>query len=90
MKLRLLYSLSFFVFGMVLLNSCFTTKYNSEKTNTFVIYPAPPDTARIQYLTSFSSSNIVSREQSKFLKSILGEEKAKFISKPFGIEINNS
>jgi len=74
--------------GIMSLYSCSTSKHNSTKGNPLVIYPAPPDSARIQYLTSYSSSIDVTGNQRKIMKSILGEEKAKLISKPMGIEIN--
>ncbi len=87
-NLRLLFYTLILAGGIFYLNSCSTTKHRSSKRKTLVIYPAPPDTARIQYLTSFSSSVDITGKQSKILKSILGEEMAQFISKPFGIEIN--
>jgi hypothetical protein len=54
-----------------------------------IIYPSPPDTARIQFLTSFSSSERVSKKQSGFSKFISGESPAKPIKKPYGIALRN-
>ena len=54
-------------------------------TKALVIYPAPPDTARIQYLTSYSSSLDISGKRTSFQKTILGEDQVMHISKPYGI-----
>ncbi|HSO86724.1 MAG TPA: hypothetical protein VLQ91_09255 [Draconibacterium sp.] len=90
MNFRLIVFIFFFVTGIVFFNSCSTTKHNSKKGKTLVIYPAPPDTARIQYLTSYSSSTDVTGGQNKVMKTIFGEEGPKIISKPMGIEINKN
>ncbi len=54
-----------------------------------VIFPSPPDTARIQFLTSISSSEDISGKQSKLRKFIFGEEKPKVIVKPSGLYMNS-
>jgi DNA-binding beta-propeller fold protein YncE len=54
-----------------------------------VIYPAPPDTARIQYLTSFSSSLNTVGKRSSFARFILGEQVSKPIMKPYGVTVKN-
>ncbi len=61
----------------------FTSAKNIESEK--IIYPSPPDTARIQFLTSISSSEDISGKQSKFKKFIFGEEKPLQILKPFGV-----
>ncbi|VAW21058.1 NHL repeat domain protein [hydrothermal vent metagenome] len=86
MNFRLFLLTIFMVSGAYLFYSCSTVKTASTSKKALVIYPSPPDTARIQYLTSFSSSLDFSTKQSKFNKSVFGEDKPKVISKPFGIE----
>ncbi len=53
-----------------------------------VIYPSPPDTARIQYLTTISGSSDVTGNQSAFSKFVLGESSSKPIGKPYGIAVS--
>ena len=54
-----------------------------------VIYPSPPDTARIQFLTSISNSLDITGKRSAFGRFILGEFKELSIVKPYGITIHN-
>lgn len=78
----------FVLFGIILIfSSCkiFSPDKTGEKT--FVIFPAPPDTARIQFLTSISSSADIGKTQSAFSKFIIGEERPVSIAKPFGIDM---
>ncbi|NOZ45211.1 MAG: hypothetical protein GXO79_00360 [Chlorobi bacterium] len=60
----------------------------SKETPDLVIYPAPPDTARIQFLTSFSNSKDITGERSPFVKFILGEDESMPITKPYGVHIH--
>ncbi|MFH1321657.1 MAG: 6-bladed beta-propeller [Bacteroidota bacterium] len=69
--------------------SCSRHLNTLTKTNKIVIFPSPPDTAKIQFLTSISNSSDVVRKQSKFKKFVLGEETVKPINKPYGIFIRN-
>jgi len=55
-----------------------------------VIFPPPPDTARIQYLTSISTSEQVTGKRSKFATFILGETPSRDIIKPYGIAIHGT
>lgn len=50
-----------------------------------VIFPPPPDTTRIQFLTHFSSSKDLEGEAGGFRKFLLGEEDPKTLVKPYGI-----
>ena len=50
-----------------------------------VIYPAPPDTTRIQYLTSFSNSKDITSKRSAIQKTVLGDDLGIPIGKPYGI-----
>ncbi len=50
-----------------------------------VIYPAPPDTARIQYLTSFSNSLDITGKRSALKKTVEGDDPGIPVGKPYGI-----
>ncbi len=54
----------------------------------YIMYPAAPDTARIQYLVSFSGSDFLGK-RSKFSSFILGPEDVRKIGKPYGMAIRN-
>jgi DNA-binding beta-propeller fold protein YncE len=66
--------------------SCSASK-ETTKTTELIIYPAPPEKPRIQYLTSFSKSTDITGEQSEFMSSIVGEEAERSLNKPYGISI---
>ncbi len=67
--------------------SCSRHLSKPTTTDEIVIFPSPPDTARIQFLTSISNSLKITGNRSAFVKFILGEDKAKLIGKPYGIFI---
>jgi DNA-binding beta-propeller fold protein YncE len=48
-------------------------------------YPAPPDTARLQFLTSISNSSQITGRRSGFARFVLGELPSYDIVKPYGI-----
>jgi hypothetical protein len=74
------------VFGiMFLLTACTTQLRKADAEKPLKIYPAPPDTTRIQYLTSFSKSSDITGKRSAFMEYILGEEQDQNIIKPYGI-----
>jgi DNA-binding beta-propeller fold protein YncE len=74
----------------LILGSCASmNKIKSTGQTPAVIYPAPPDTARIQFLMSFSSSLNLTGRRSAFAKFIMGEPVPKPITKPYGIAIKN-
>lgn len=52
------------------------------------IFPPPPDTTRIQYLTRFSNSIDITGNRSSIMSYILGEEDSKPINKPYGLAIH--
>ncbi len=54
-----------------------------------IIYPSPPDTTRIQYLTSISTSDDVAKKRSSFTKFVVGENESQRIVKPYGLAIKN-
>lgn len=77
--------------GMILLSwSCTSLHKNVEYTDNVVIFPSPPDSARIQYLTSISTSLDITGEQSAFQRYVMGREEGKPIYKPYGISIRNN
>ncbi|MEN8250879.1 MAG: 6-bladed beta-propeller [Bacteroidota bacterium] len=69
--------------------SCSKNIYKSTLSTT-IFFPAPPDTARIQFLTSYNNSGDVRGAQSKFKSFIVGKEDPIFIEKPYGIAINDN
>ncbi|NOX64569.1 MAG: hypothetical protein GXO85_01930 [Chlorobi bacterium] len=75
----------FLILFLLLFTSCSTDV--TKQTSEVIIYPAPPDTARIQYLTKFSNSLDVTGKQSSFMEYVAGEEGGNPIIKPYGIKI---
>jgi len=55
--------------------------------DSLVIYPSPPDTARIQFLTRISSSHDVTGDRNPFSRLILGEDEDIAINKPYGVAV---
>ena len=72
-----------------MMGSCSRHISQTAIQKSYVVYPAPPDTARIQFLTSFSSSVNVDSKQSAISKYIFGESEVKPVKKPYGISIHN-
>ena len=70
-----------------LFSSCSRKTQPIGGAESLVIYPAPPDTTRIQYLTSFSSAQDVTGRQRSFAKFILGGGEDITINKPYGIAV---
>jgi DNA-binding beta-propeller fold protein YncE len=70
--------------------SCIRDLSQSKGYDDLVIYPSPPDTARIQYLTSVSISTDIKGKQSAFNKFIFGEDVPKPVIKPYGITTSGS
>jgi DNA-binding beta-propeller fold protein YncE len=74
-------------FLILLLFSCSGSKEITEPKE-LIIYPAPPEKPRIQYLTSISKSTDITGEQSDFMASVIGEEEVRSLNKPYGISIH--
>ena len=73
---------------LILLNACSNQLHRSGNTNSPVIFPSPPDTTRIQFLTRFSQSVDITGKQSSFMRYIIGEEQPRPIHKPYGITVH--
>jgi len=54
-----------------------------------IIYPSPPDTARLQFLTRISSSRDVTGIQRSVAKFIFGTDPDLPINKPYGVAVSN-
>lgn len=76
--------------GIILLLAASCSRQTSKLTagKDIVIYPIPPDTARIQYLTSISHSVQIIGKRSSFSRFIVGEDAPLPINKPYGIAIH--
>lgn len=53
-----------------------------------ILYPPPPDTARIQFLTRYGSSIDITGNKSKFKTFVTGKEEPLPIIKPYGITLH--
>jgi sugar lactone lactonase YvrE len=70
--------------------SCAGGRTGRLAPETLIIFPPPPDTARIQFLTRYSSAEDLGRRTS-FWRSLVGEredERAAGIKKPYGVAIH--
>lgn len=76
------------LFFASLLLSCSRSITSGSGPDNLVIYPAPPDTARIQFLTHISSSQDVTGNRNSFSKFIFGEPENIVINKPYGIAVS--
>jgi len=70
----------------MLFNSC-AVQRSARKDAPTVVYPPPPDTARLQFLTSFNNTEFVTGAQSGFNRIVFGKEDPLPITKPMGIKI---
>ncbi len=76
-----------FILILIFCFSCSPKVKEQPTADNIVIFPSPPDTARIQFLTRFSVSTDFTGQRSGFMKYILGEEEVFPIIKPYGISI---
>ncbi|MFZ4521379.1 MAG: hypothetical protein ACOYNC_06715 [Bacteroidales bacterium] len=85
MNLRIVFlSLAF-----VALLSCSRSLHpTGERSGSFIIYPPPPDTTRIQFLQRISSSTDITGKRGGFKRFILGSERVISIGKPYGVAIH--
>lgn len=89
MKLNLYTLLISVGISFLIFNSCGSVNKSLTSEET-IVWPSPPDTARIQYLMSFSNSLQIAGEQSWFSKIIFGVSGNKYIDKPYGITIKEA
>lgn len=79
---------SFYTYCIIILISASSCSHRVIiKSDELVIFPSPPDTARIQYLTSFSNSENIAGKRSGFASFILGDAPVQSIGKPFGVAV---
>jgi len=74
----------------VLLCACNRQALKSPSPDSLVIFPPPPDTARIQFLTQYGSSLDFENKRGGFKKFLLGEEETKDVLKPYGVTIHRT
>lgn len=79
----------FVILLMLILISCLGSRKKTIDRDNLILFPAPPATARIQYLTSFSNSTDITGQRSSFMRYILGDEPDKPIEKPYGLALHN-
>lgn len=75
--------------GILLFTSACSRHMKITAHKEAIIYPTPPDTARIQFLTTFSSSENTAGKQKGFSRFIFGQSQVKPIKKPYGITIHD-
>lgn len=71
----------------VLFSACATQQTATQKKEALVIYPAPPDTTRIQFLTSISTSQDITGRRNAFSRFVLGDSKPVPVVKPYGLAL---
>jgi DNA-binding beta-propeller fold protein YncE len=84
-KRFILYAL--ILFAVISFNSCLKSNYQTSVKTEPVFYPSPPDTARIQFLTSYSNSADFTGGQKRFKTFVAGEKEALPILKPYGLAL---
>ena len=74
----------------LVMNSCERALHRPAKFKQIdaVLYPPPPDTAHMQYLTSISGSDFMGK-RTKFATFVLGTEQVSQMVKPYGISMRN-
>lgn len=77
----------------ILLFACMICACNRQvakapSPESLVIFPPPPDTTRIQFLTHFSSSLDISGKKGGFHSFLFGEESPQDMIKPYGVTVH--
>ncbi|MCD4710668.1 MAG: 6-bladed beta-propeller [Bacteroidales bacterium] len=79
-------------FGILLLTclvcACNRQVANAPTPESLVIFPPPPDTTRIQFLTHFSSSGDLEGKRGGFHRFLFGEEAPLNMIKPYGVTVH--
>ncbi|MBK6966787.1 MAG: hypothetical protein IPH20_23525 [Bacteroidales bacterium] len=79
-----------FLFAIIILiGSCSRTTFSGSEADNLVIYPSPPDTARIQFLTKISGSEDITGKRKSFYRFLFGQPQNIPINKPYGIAVHN-
>lgn len=82
------------LYGILLLTgllcACNQQASNPSSPDTLVIFPPPPDTTRIQFLTHFNSSRDLKGTRGGFHRYLFGEEEPLNIIKPYGITVHKN
>ncbi len=89
-KAMLIRLFKYLIIGHIFLALVGCSKKIQPSFQDLIVYPSPPDTARIQYLTSFSTSQDVEGNASSFKKFVVGEEQPKPIIKPYGVSLHGN
>jgi hypothetical protein len=76
--------------SIIMLSSCAPDISMTVDADNMVIFPPPPSTPRIQYLTSLNTSLDISGEQTGLKRFIFGEQETLPILKPYGIVISEN
>ena len=89
MTAKIIFRIFLFLIFSTILASCSKKIYQVESIGP-IVFPPPPDTARIQFLTRYSSSNDLKKKKSTLKSFVIGEEGARTIYKPYGMSIYNN
>lgn len=76
-----------FIVTQSLLTSCSVFKVQPLTSEDIIVYPQPPDTARIQFITSINNSSDIQGRQSSFSRFIFGEDTPLGIERPGSIHV---
>lgn len=83
-------SVTLFSIVISLISSCSPQKIAKDQAEVTVVYPPPPETTRIQFLLSITSSQSINRQQTKLNRFLFGEAEPISIVKPYGITTQGS
>ncbi len=68
--------------------SCARNIYTGVRPAEVVVFPAPPDSTRLQFLSHISSSADVEGKSGGFRRFLLGSEEPRVIGKPYGVTVH--
>lgn len=74
---------------VLLLTGCASQQAAKSQSKQYSFWPPAPDTPRVQFLISFSSSSDVAKARSKFDEMVYGKSTEQFVNKPYGLAIWN-